>query len=501
MKEYISGVPLQTARGSTLGVISARPVLNERVAAQPCQNSKKGNSFVNEFMLRSSKLLSMVVTCVLFSVCYRLYYGYVSIDHEQTLVFHAAYTIYALLTLYFYRVYHASQIGIYRISELVYSQSLANLMSAGVVYVLHSILLGAFANPLPLGLLVCIQTLWNGIWSFTANTLYLRLYPPVKTIILYHRESELQKLRQIKDFSVKFDVQRCYKDPKDTAQLYQELEGYSAVFLMGFDVELRSKIVEYCLKNKIRGYIVPCVGDIILTGAKLMETYHIPIYKISRASPTPEYAIMKRLFDIVLSILGLIVTSPVMLMTALAIKLYDGGPVIYRQERLTRNGARFFIWKFRSMRVDAEKDGIARMACEHDNRITPVGKVIRCARIDELPQLFNILSGHMSLVGPRPERPEIAAQYEMSIPAFSLRLQVKAGLTGYAQVYGRYDSTPIDKLNMDLMYINSNSILEDIRLVFATLKILFLKDSTAGLKAGQTIADLEEDELMKRDSA
>ena len=143
--------------------------------------------------------------------------------------------------------------------------------------------------------------------------------------------------------------------------------------------------------------------------------------------------------------------------------------------------------KLRSMIVDAEKGG-ARLAGEHDDRITPVGRVIRAIRFDELPQLFNILKGDMSIVGPRPERPEIAEKYRQELPAFDLRLQVKAGLTGYAQVYGRYNTEPQDKLKMDLMYINHASFSEDFKLIFATIRILFMRESTSGVADGQMTA-------------
>ena len=170
------------------------------------------------------------------------------------------------------------------------------------------------------------------------------------------------------------------------------------------------------------------------------------------------------------------------------IKAYDHGPAFYKQVRLTKDGRRFEILKFRSMRIDAEKDGVARLAATDDDRITPVGKIIRAIRFDELPQIFNILKGDMSIVGPRPERPEIAAQYEEEMPAFSLRLQVKAGLTGTAQVYGKYNTEPKDKLKMDLMYINDMSLKEDLKLIFATVKILFMPESTEGVSEGQTTA-------------
>ena len=198
---------------------------------------------------------------------------------------------------------------------------------------------------------------------------------------------------------------------------------------------------------------------------------------------------MKRVIDIVVSLIAAIILSPVFLITAIAIKATDHGPVFYKQVRLTKDGKEFKILKFRSMRVDAEKDGVARLSTgENDSRITPVGKIIRACRVDELPQLFNILIGDLSIVGPRPERPEIASQYCEEMPEFALRLQAKAGLTGYAQVYGKYNTTPYDKLTMDLMYIAHPSIVEDLKIMLATVKILFLPESTEGIAEGQTTA-------------
>ena len=200
---------------------------------------------------------------------------------------------------------------------------------------------------------------------------------------------------------------------------------------------------------------------------------------------------MKRVIDIVVSLIAAIILSPVFLITAIAIKVTDHGPVFYKQVRLTKDGKEFKILKFRSMRVDAEKDGVARLSTgENDSRITPVGKIIRACRVDELPQLFNILKGDLSIVGPRPERPEIASQYCEEMPEFALRLQAKAGLTGYAQVYGKYNTTPYDKLTMDLMYIAHPSIVEDLKIMLATVKILFLPESTEGIAEGQTTATI-----------
>ena len=208
--------------------------------------------------------------------------------------------------------------------------------------------------------------------------------------------------------------------------------------------------------------------------------------------------ILKRMMDIAGDLVGCIITGLLCIFVGPAIYIQSPGPIFFSQERIGKNGKRFKIYKFRSMIVDAEKDGVARLATKNDSRITPVGKVIRATRIDELPQLLNIFKGDMSVVGPRPERPEIAKEYEESIPEFAYRLKVKAGLTGYAQIYGKYNTTAYDKLKLDLMYIESYSILEDLKLILATFKIVFTKESTEGLEEGQTIS-LNAKEEEKKD--
>ena len=192
--------------------------------------------------------------------------------------------------------------------------------------------------------------------------------------------------------------------------------------------------------------------------------------------------------DVICALLLLVLTSPFFLITAILVKLYDHGPVFYKQVRCTMNQKEFRIIKFRSMKVDAEKDGVARLAAEHDDRITPVGHFIRKTRIDELPQLINILKGEMSFIGPRPERPEIIAQYMEEMPEFAYRMKVKAGLAGYAQVYGKYNTTPYDKLKLDLTYIQNYSLGLDLKLMLLTLKIVFTPEATEGVADGQVTA-------------
>ena len=229
-----------------------------------------------------------------------------------------------------------------------------------------------------------------------------------------------------------------------------------------------------------RAYFVPKLSDVIVKGSEELNLFDTPMF-LSRnhGIPLVERAV-KRIFDIALSCVALVILSPVFLIVAIAIKVEDGGEVFYRQERCTVDGRRFWILKFRSMIEDAEKDGRPHPAGEHDDRITRVGRVIRACRVDELPQLINIIRGEMSIVGPRPERVEHVQKYTEDIPEFIFRTKVKAGLTGMAQVYGKYNTTALDKLKYDLIYITNFSILLDLQIIFETLKILFQKESTEG---------------------
>ncbi len=293
----------------------------------------------------------------------------------------------------------------------------------------------------------------------------------------------------------KFNVQGTLhvKEVVDNLSL---LDDYEVVFFCGIHSHDRNMILKQCIEKRITGFVIPRIGDVIMSGSQQMHMLHLPVLRIDRYKANPEFAIVKRIFDIALSGLLLIVLSPIMLAVSILVKK-DKGPAFYKQVRLTKDGKEFKVLKFRSMRVDAEKDGVARLSTgDNDDRITPVGKIIRKVRLDELPQLINIFLGDMSFVGPRPERPEIAAQYEKELPEFRLRLQAKAGLTGYAQVYGKYNTTPYDKLMMDLMYIAHPGIIQDMRILFATVKILFLPESTEGVAVGQTTAMKGKNETM-----
>ena len=379
------------------------------------------------------------------------------------------------------KIYDAFAVSTSRIGELVYSQILAAGFADAILYVVTYLLTKFVPNPLPLLMVFFMQMILAVVWSLAAHNGYFAVFPPLLSAVIYDRRPELEMLishyRMEKKFNVVLteDINACLAD-------LQMLDGMEAVFLGGIHSHERNIILKYCLEKNIDVYVIPRIGDTIMSGAKRTHMFHLPILHVGWFHQPVEYLIIKRLMDIVISAAALIVTSPVMLVTAAAIHMEDGGSVFYGQKRLTKDGKEFRLLKFRSMRMDAERDGGAVLSGgESDMRVTRVGRVIRRYRIDELPQFLMILKGEMTLVGPRPERPEIAERYGRELPEFALRLKGKAGLTGYAQVYGKYNTQPYDKLQMDLMYLSHPSIVEDMRILFLTVKILFLKESTEGV--------------------
>lgn len=451
--------------------------------------------FKHDIGLRLVKLLNVLLVAAPFAFCWYAYYGQRLFHYD----FYrngnlAVIGLFVLVYVIFARVYDAFLVSVNRVSEMIYSQGLAIVFSDGIMFVVTWLLMRDFPNVLPALATLFVQLLLTGLWSFAANKWYYAAFPPKRSAIIYDQRHDMENLIAEYGLSKKFDIQLTV-DAQECEKNTQMLEGIETVFVSGTGSHQRNTILKYCIENSIDVYVIPRIGDLIMSSAYRVHMFHLPMLRLGRCNPRPEEKMMKRLFDIVSSAAVLLVISPIMLITALAIKLQDGGPVFYKQIRLTKDGKEFKVLKFRSMRVDAEKDGVARLSTgDKDGRITPVGRVIRKLRIDELPQLLNILGGSMSVVGPRPERPEIAKQYEEELPEFRLRLQVKAGLTGYAQVYGKYNTTPYDKLQMDLMYIANPSFVEDLRIIFATIKIIFLPESTEGVAEGQTTASAEEKE-------
>lgn len=384
------------------------------------------------------------------------------------------------------------KIGVYRNKSVILSQTLGYLMANFFFWIIIILMVGTLYKigeiTAALLLISLFQIVGTALLVNLLELIFHKAFKPKAMIILYEEKPNRRFAKKLNTREDKFNVLGEMKLEENWQEELLKLEDYMAVLLYNVSSPLRNDVLKFCYQNGIRVYLVPKIADILVRNASESNFFDTPLYMVNEVDVTYGQIAAKRICDIILSLIAIILTSPVMLIAAIAIHKYDGGPVFFRQKRCTRNGRVFEILKFRSMIVDAEKDGKARLATENDDRITPVGHFIRKTRIDELPQFFNILKGDMSFVGPRPERPEIVAEYEKEFPEFDLRMKVKAGLTGYAQVYGKYNTTAYDKLKLDLIYVQKYSLLMDLRLIFMTLKVIFMKESTEGLDDGERIA-------------
>lgn len=388
---------------------------------------------------------------------------------------------YAIVLLFFSNMYGGLKIGQLRKAEVMLSQYLSLFLTNIIIYFVISLLAFSLVNPLMLLLMMVIEMMVSSFVNYIIINIYNRVFPPWRILLIYGDRPAgdlVNKVETRRDKYAIYDAVNIYEGIDAVAK---KIKDFQAVIIGDISAVERNDILKYCYANKVRAYVVPKISDIILMGADRIHIFDTPFMLSKGYTLSVDQIFAKRLLDLMLAVPALIISSPVMLLTAAAIWLYDKGPVFYKQTRVTKHDMEFKIYKFRSMVVDAEGDGIAKLAKENDDRITPVGRFIRATRIDELPQLFNILKGEMSFVGPRPERPEIMEEYCKEIPEFRFRTRVKAGLTGYAQVYGKYNTTPYDKLKLDLLYISSYSMWTDIKLILMTVKIVLKKEATEGV--------------------
>ena len=410
--------------------------------------------------------------------------------------------IYGVLLFFFSNMYGGMRIGYLKNLEVIFSQLLATLLVNVITYGQISLMmLRLYDIPVYLGMIM-IQFVWIVIWINISSLIYKNVFPP-RQLLLVHGDRPiddiLAKFAKRKD---KFEVSKCMHINTGVEKIEKEvLERYDAVVLWDISETDRNRLLKYCYGKSIRTYIMPKIPDVIVKGAEELHLFDTPLLLTREYVLTIEQRFAKRFIDLFFALILFIIASPFMLLTALAVKLYDRGPVLYKQVRCTTGGKEFKILKFRSMSVDAEKDGVARLASKNDSRITPVGKFIRKVRLDELPQLINIIRGDMSFIGPRPERPEIIAQYMEIMPEFSYRMKVKAGLAGYAQVYGKYNTTPYDKLKLDLAYIENYSVWLDLKLMLLTVKVLLWPDSTEGVETNQITALKAEKQLAEEEQS
>ncbi len=398
--------------------------------------------------------------------------------------------LYGLFILVFSRAFGSLKVGYLKTWDIMYSQMLTILCVNGVAYLQLSLINGDWKFLENAGPMFWLSILDFGIvlvWALFMRWIYAIIYPPHEMLLIYGKNSPNAIIRKVESRKDKYHIKEKIALQEGTDLIMKKILQYKAVLIGDIPVQERNTLIKYCFDQNIRCYGIPKISDIMIRNSESIDLFDSPLLLFRNNGLTYRQMFVKRAMDLVFSLVGILLASPIMLVIAVCIKAYDYGPVFYRQKRQTIGGREFYILKFRSMIVDSERHG-ARLAKAHDDRITTVGKVIRRLHFDELPQLFNILKGDMALVGPRPERKEITEEYSKAIPEFSFRLKVKAGLTGYAQVYGQYNTIPYDKLKLDLTYITSYSLWLDIKLMILTVKILFQKEKSAGVDDAQKTA-------------
>ena len=439
-------------------------------------------------------LLNIILMTILFGFFwYKFFAGTMYVYKFYRRGNYAVIALYAMFLIFFYRMYGAMKIGQLRRIEVILSQYLSIFVANIFTYMIISLLAFRLIDVLPMVVMTLGDFLITTVWSFCAGHLYGRIFKSWKILLIYGERPATDLVYKVEERRDKYAISDAINVSEGLEAIAEKAKNFEAVIIGDINARDRNDVLKYCYGNGIRAYVIPKISDIIMMGSDRIHIFDTPFLLEKGYSLSFDQRFWKRALDLVLAVPVFILTSPVMLLTTLMIKLDDGGSVLYKQIRCTQDGREFEMIKFRSMVENAESDGIAKLAQKDDCRITRIGKFIRATRIDELPQLYNIIVGDMSFVGPRPERPEIIRQYMEDMPEFKFRMRVKAGLTGFAQIYGKYNTIPYDKLKLDLFYIENYSVWIDIKLILMTVKILLKRESTEGVSEKQVTAVREMD--------
>ena len=448
----------------------------------------KRNESLKRISLFALNVFSLFLYTGLYAYAWFYYYYPIVNNHNQGIKLYVNGHI-VIILLYITilgilsRTYGSLKIGYLKPGDVFFSQTFSLLAVNIISYFQISLMHNWVVKTGPLALVFAAQLIIAATWALMCDALYKKMFPP-RSILLIHGERDTADIiRKFAERGDRFNITKTINVAEGFAAIIKEAEGpYAAVALWELPLDVRNKLLKHFYAHSKRVYMIPKIPDVLIKGADQLHLFDTPVFLTREYALTVEQRLIKRLTDIVFSLILIIVTAPIMLIVAIIIRLYDKGPALFRQVRLTAGGKEFMIIKFRSMIVDAESDGVARLAGQKDERITPPGRVIRLTRMDELPQLFNILAGDMSFIGPRPERPEMTARYLEEMPEFAFRLKMKAGLGGFAQVYGKYNTSPHDKLKLDLAYIENYSLWLDFKLMLLTLRTVFKPDSAQGVK-------------------
>lgn len=462
-------------------------------------NNLKDNAYVNDMIDKLECIAEIIFLAFVYYFVWRFDYDanlFHDFLHRGRFVIFGLYAFILIITFIFTEGFRW---GYLKLTDVIISQWVSIFIANFITYWQLCLVANGVISVVPMIKLTLMQL----VVSLISCTVFTRVYKFLNSkkhmIMIYGTENAL-KLKFKANKSLKhYHIAAAMSLEEAGDDIYDIIEDYDAVIINDLPGKPRNNILKHCYKHGIAAYVVPKISDIIIRGADDFNLLDTPIVVTYGRGLTLSQRFLKRTMDIILCLIAMVPCSVIMLITAIAIKLDDGGPVFFKQERVTRNGRKFDVLKFRSMIVNADKmqQDTLTPTVDGDPRITRVGKFIRATRIDELPQLINILGGSMSIVGPRPERTEHVEKYSNEIPEFVYREKVKGGLTGYAQIYGKYNTSAYDKLRLDLMYIENYSIVLDIKLICRTIRVLFQKESTEGFDKLEELEQLKDEEIAK----
>ncbi len=403
--------------------------------------------------------------------------------------------VYGLLVLVLFFAFDGFKFGYLKRFDALLSQWISLFIANFITYWQLCLIANVVISPVPMLMLMLVGAIIALFCVFFYSWVYHRIYVPKNMVMILGRDDAVTLKFKMETRPDKYHIQKLIPVEDGLESICKQIMDYDAVIINDVPAQIRNDILKFCYRNHIRTYVTPKLTDIIVRGATSITLFDTPLLLVKGNGLTPSACLIKRIMDLVICLPVAIIALPFMLLTALAIKIEDGGPVFYKQRRVSLNGKEFNVLKFRSMIVDAEKGGNRAPAAVGDPRITRVGRIIRATRIDELPQLLNILKGDMSFVGPRPERPENMVDILKEVPEFDFRTKVKGGLTGFAQIYGKYNTSPYDKLRLDMMYIENYSFILDIKLILMTIRIMLSKESTEGFGEAEEAQRKKEEAL------
>lgn len=451
------------------------------------------NKLLKAWKHHKTEVLTGLLRLFIYIVLGGIFFGLMAVNNWQ--IRHISRTLatmlltYVAMSLAMHAVYGGYAVGKKKSKPIISSMSLATLTTDLVTYVQLQIMnvnenanssLELAGRDLPwLFLCMALQVLLIIFWVRLGNNFYFTINPPKRCLVILGHPSEKEAIcRKIGVYHLQWKVDRIimWNDPR----VRRAITNADVVFLGSLPTQAKLDMLNNCYELHRDVLCKAQLQDIMLSNATQVVVDDAPFLEMSYTKITLSQRIIKRGMDIVFSALVLILLSPLLALIALCIHLEDSGPVVFSQSRITVSGKEFTIHKFRTMRTDSDGRFPHMSATKDDPRITRVGRFLRQFRLDELLQFWNILKGDMTLVGPRPEMLENVQKYKVELPAFAYREKMKAGLTGYAQIEGRYNTTPEDKLMLDLMYIESFSIWLDVKLIFRTLTVFFKRDSTQG---------------------